>query len=191
MTGRGEFWAPVADELPGAWEKSFIDWPGLGSVPASPDANSFEDLVRLVLQQLNVPAVLVAQSMGGVVAVRVALQAPDKVSGLVLCATSGGIDVEALGGADWRVNYRRAWPAVPDWAYEKGEDLSPRLSSILVPALLVWATRDPISPLAVGKRLADFLPEATFATVDSDNHMFAAANGGVVAEMIRGHLTGR
>jgi pimeloyl-ACP methyl ester carboxylesterase len=58
----------------------------------------FDDLVRLVEAELTEPSTLVAQSMGGIVAVRVALRQPTQVRRLVLVATSGGVDVERLGG---------------------------------------------------------------------------------------------
>lgn len=91
--GDGGFWRPLI---------GLLDWPGLGAVPPSPDVNGFDDLVRLTLHALDEPADLVAQSMGGVVALRVALERPDLVRRLVLVATSGGIDVTGLGAADWR-----------------------------------------------------------------------------------------
>ena len=53
--------------------------------------------------------------MGGVLAARLAVEKPERVSRLVLTATSGGVDVARLGGAEWRAGYRAARPEVPDW----------------------------------------------------------------------------
>ncbi|HEY9217342.1 MAG TPA: GNAT family N-acetyltransferase, partial [Phenylobacterium sp.] len=78
------FWRPLADRLPAAWSKRFLGWPGLGDQPADADVNSVDDLVRLVEAQLgDGPADLLAQSMGGVVALQVALRNPGKVRRLV------------------------------------------------------------------------------------------------------------
>ncbi|MGC4092934.1 MAG: alpha/beta fold hydrolase, partial [Polyangiaceae bacterium] len=75
------------------------------------------------------PAALFAQSMGGVIATQVALQKPDLVKSLVLSVTSGGIDVAALGGVDWRARFRRQNPNLPDWFLEARDDLTLRLRS--------------------------------------------------------------
>ncbi len=58
---------------------------------------------------------LVAQSMGGVVAIGVALAHPDKVRRLVLVATSGGIDVASFDGQEWREEYATEFPDAAPW----------------------------------------------------------------------------
>jgi pimeloyl-ACP methyl ester carboxylesterase len=45
-----------------------------------------------VVQYIDEPTALIAQSMGGVIAARAALERPDMVTRLVLSVTSGGID---------------------------------------------------------------------------------------------------
>jgi CheY-like chemotaxis protein len=47
-SGAAQFWKPVADRLPGGWEKILFDWPGCGAVAADPRVRSFDDLVDLV-----------------------------------------------------------------------------------------------------------------------------------------------
>ena len=87
--GSASFWRPVADRLDADRPKRFFAWPGLGNEPADPNVHGFDDLVAIVLGELFEPADIVAQSMGGVVAIRAALKAPDKVRRLVLTGTSG------------------------------------------------------------------------------------------------------
>ena len=73
-----------------------------GNEPHDPNVRGLDDLVSMVLAAIDEPADLIAQSMGGLVAVRVALAAPGKVRRLVLAATSGGVRMDDLGVADWR-----------------------------------------------------------------------------------------
>src|SRR3979409_534484 len=91
--GAAAFWRPVGDLLPAAWKKVYLAWPGLGAESPDRDVRGFDDLGRLVEAELTDESALVAQSMGGIVAVRVALMHPNKVRRLVLVATSGGVDV--------------------------------------------------------------------------------------------------
>jgi pimeloyl-ACP methyl ester carboxylesterase len=190
MSGAGSFWQPVAQRLPGAWDHVLLDWPGLGAIPPSPRVRKLDDLVTLVLEHLDEPAALVAQSMGGVVAVRAALQAPTLVSHLVLAATSGGIDVAAYGARDWRPDFRRQWPDAPAWAFEKPSDLSSMLPGLAIPSLLLWATRDDISPVHGGERLAAVLPDARLVLVDTDDHGFANTRADDITPDIERHLGG-
>ncbi|MCW5747305.1 MAG: alpha/beta fold hydrolase [Alphaproteobacteria bacterium] len=185
--GRG-FWQPVADRLPAAWDKIFFDWPGLGRIPPAPDVNSFDDLVARVAARLDAPAVLLAQSMGGVIAVRAAQRRPENVAALVLTATSGGIDLAPFGVSDWRPAYRVEHPAAPAWVYDRGPDLSATLAALDVPALLVWATRDALSPAPVGRHLAGLLPRARLLELDSDDHWAARLQADVVAPAIEQHV---
>lgn len=169
-SGAASFWLPVGELLPAAWRKRYIDWPGMGSVPPSPKIASYDDLADLVLDRLEEPTALVAQSMGGLVAVKVAIRRPDRVSHLVLTATSGGIDRRAFELADWHADYRKAHPHAPAWIFEHSRDLSDELRTLHMPVLLVWATRDAISPLAIGRHLAGLMPQARLVEIDSDDH---------------------
>lgn len=46
-----------------------------------------------------------------------------------------------------------------------------RLHEIAVPAAVVWGSRDPFLPVAVGRRLADSLCDATLEVIDGGRHM--------------------
>lgn len=186
MSGSGSFWHPVAQRLPEACDNVLLDWPGLGDVPRSPSVQGFDDLVALVLAELATPSAIVAQSMGGAVAIAAALVAPNAVTKLVLCATSGGVDM--TGAMDWRPTYRDTWPAAPAWALEKPPDRSTDLGRLRQPTLLLWASDDPISPVTVGQHLEKQIPRSTLVVVASDNHMFARDSPQLVAPTIRAHL---
>ena len=192
-SGAGAFWSPVAELLPSAWEKICLDWPGLGHVPPDPGVRGLDDLVDRVLGRVAEggrvePVDLVAQSMGGVVAAQIALRRPELLRRLDLTATSGGIDLAPFGAEDWRPTYRRANPSAAAWITEARVDLGDQLGTVAAPTLLVWSDTDPISPLAVGERLAELLPHARLVVVSGGDHMFARDRADEVAPHILDHL---
>jgi 2-hydroxy-6-oxonona-2,4-dienedioate hydrolase len=189
-TGSGEFWTPVAERLPRDWEPRLFDWPGLGMQPPDPSIRSFDDLVALVLESISGPVHLVAQSMGGAVAMRVALARPSNVRSLVLVATSGGIDVSRFQMQDWRSEYRAEYPHAMSFVTdEQPADLSDQLATVTAPALLIWGKEDPISPPTLGEHLASKLPNARLVVLDHADHMFARDHAETVAPLIQEHLS--
>lgn len=186
--GRTELWRPVADLLAHPAAKVHFGWPGFGAAPPEPDIHGLDDLVAKVVAQIDQPTALIAQSMGGVVAIRVALEVPDLVTHLVLAVTSGGIDVAGLGGQDWRPSFHAANPLLPRWFSAYQEDLSRRLSKITMPSLLLWGDADPISPLRVGERLASLLPHAHLHIVQGGDHDLAETHASFIAPLIDEHL---
>jgi pimeloyl-ACP methyl ester carboxylesterase len=163
--GDPAFWRPVGDRLPADWDKLYFDWPGAGDQPHDPAVRGFDDLVARVASRLDGPAAVVAQSMGGVVAVRLALAHPEKVSRLVLAAISGGVDVDGLGASDWRPAYLRDFPGAASWILNERPDHSADLGRVHVPALLLWAQSD--QP-AGGRRTARVAAAARHAERDRE-----------------------
>ena len=189
--GLATFWQPVADHLPAAWPRAFVDLPGLGGVPADPAVGSYDDLVEHVAARITQPTVLVGQSMGGYLAMAVALRYPARVSHLVLSVASGGLDMASLGATDWRTDYRESYPQAAAWATDQVPDLSPQLPALAMPLLLVWATRDVISPLAVAHRLTALIPSAACMSIDTDDHWVARAFPAETAAAIIGLVAPR
>lgn len=181
------FWRPLADHLPAAWLKTFLGWPGLGRERPSPGVGGWDDLVGLTLEALgdDGPSVdVLAQSMGGYVALAAALRRPDRVRRLVLSCTSGGLDVRGLGGSAWRETYRREFPAAPAWLDAPAPDLSEKLSRLGQPALLLWGGADAISPPAVGRRLASLLPNGSLHIVGGGDHDIVATHATSLARQV-------
>ncbi|HEX9285525.1 MAG TPA: alpha/beta hydrolase [Nitrospirales bacterium] len=189
-SGDGRFWQPVAERLPPC-TKIFIDYPGAGRIPHSPLVRSFDDLVAMTMRHMDRPVDLVAQSMGGVVAVRAALRRPQRVRRLVLTATSGGVNFKSFNHREWRDQYRREYPSAADWVTAYRVDLTDQFSHLNVPTLLLWSDTDEISPLAVGKHLATLLPHADLVVVRGGDHMFARDRADEVAPYIARHLFSR
>ena len=187
-SGNTQFWAPAAKQLRHPGARRFLAWPGFGGVPEEPGVRGIADLVSRVVGHIDGPTALIAQSMGGVVAVRAALQKPDLVRHLVLTVTSGGVDMARLGARDWRPTYRQRNPDLPSWFLDEREDLTERMREIRIPVLLLWGDADPISPVAVGRRLAELLPRAELVVFAGGTHDLALERAAEIAPHIDRHL---
>ena len=187
--GSPEFWKPVGARLPSEWSKFYFGWPGLSDQPSDPAINSYDDLVGLVEARLDGPVDLVAQSMGGLIAVRIALSRPERVRRLVLTATSGGVDVTAFGAVEWRADYRKRYPRSAAWVTDSRVAAKALpVEQILCPTLLIWGDADRISPLAVGQHLKARMPNSELRSIASDDHRFAFTCPDQVAPLIADHL---
>lgn len=187
-SGNRQFWQPLARQLRHPARQVHLGWPGFGDTPAQADVQGMDDLVDLVLQRIDQPTALVAQSMGGIIAVRAALARPALITHLVLSVTSGGVDMGALGASDWRGDYAAAYPQLPRWFVDDHSDLGPRLGQLRMPVLLLWGDCDPISPVAVGQRLAKLLPRACLRVVPGADHDLGLTHAELVAPWLQAHL---
>lgn len=186
--GSPDFWKPVADALPAGWSKEHFGWPGLGAQPHDPAVRGMDDLVARVAARMTEPVDLVAQSMGGVIAARLAIETPALVRRLVLCVTSGGVDMAGLGASDWRESYRKSFPQAASWITEPRSAPALPVERIAAPTLLVWGDADPISPVAVGRHLAARLPDARLEIVAGGDHDVVSTHADHVARLIARHL---
>jgi pimeloyl-ACP methyl ester carboxylesterase len=183
-SGNTRFWKPVADILEYPGEQIFLGWPSFGPTPLDPEVNGIDDLVAMTEQKIDRPSVLIAQSMGGVIAIKAALQKPGLVTGLVLTATSGGVNFHGIEIEDWRKSFQDENPSFPAWFSDYSEDLSPSLGNVKIPALLLWGDSDPVSPLAVGQRLNSHLPHARLHVIHGGNHDLAMTHAKIVGPLI-------
>ena len=187
--GSASFWRPVADKLADLGAVHVFGWPGFGDVPDDSSICSLDDLFHWMVKRLPpVASHVIAQSMGGVLAVRLALNQPDRVASLVLVATSGGVEVARLGAADWRPEYVASLPGLPKWFVDDQTDFTERLAEIRARTLLLWSDADPVSPLSIAKYLAERIPRARLAIVRGGAHAFAQERADEVASLIRSHL---
>jgi pimeloyl-ACP methyl ester carboxylesterase len=190
--GNTRFWQRVSERLQIAGARIFFGWPGFAGVPEDPGVRGFEDLVGRVLTVLNDnanrPVHVLAQSMGGAVALHATLKNPARVTRLVLSATSGGVDVSALGGSDWRPDFMRQFPNAPTWFATHRSDLSEQLKTLDIPTLLLWGDADPISPVAVGEHLKALLPNASLRVLAGADHDLVDNRADDVAPYIAAHL---
>lgn len=189
-SGNRAFWAPLAECLAHPAERVLMGWPGFGTLPADPQVRGIEDLVGQVVARLDRPTALIAQSMGGVVAVLAALQRPEQVTHLVLTVTSGGLDLQSLGAEDWRSEFSACYPQLPAWFCDYHDDLGAQLATLDIPTLLLWGDADPISPVRVGQRLQTLLPHAHLQVFAGGGHDLAQVMAAQVAPWVDGHLAG-
>ena len=186
--GSPEFWQPVAKLLPDQWDKVFFGWPGLGDQPHDPRISSIDDLVRLVEVTIDGPVDLVAQSIGGVIAARIALNRSTVVRRLVLAVTSAGVNMTQFGASDWRADYRSQFPLAADWIMQRAAVAELAVELIDAPTLLIWGDSDPISPVAVGRHLERRIPNAKLHVVPGGDHGLAYNKAEAVAPLIAQHL---
>jgi poly(3-hydroxyoctanoate) depolymerase len=184
-SGNRAFWQPLAERLSAPAERHILGYPGFGGEPPDPAVASIDDIVRRVVARLDRPTALIAQSMGGVIAVRAALEKPQFVTHLVLSVTSGGIDTAALGAQDWRAGGTSAFPG---WFVSFRGDLSHELAQLTQPTLLLWGDNDPLSPVAVGERLNTLFVNSTLHVVRGGEHDLASVHAQALAPLVDAHL---
>lgn len=185
--GAAEFWHPLGALLP-QYEKTYLNWPGLGHEAHKPGLDSLDALTAYAAAHLHSDTVIVTQSMGGIFALRLALLYPQTVKKLVLTAASGGIDVMRFGASDWRPAYRAEYPGAAEWIMTARADHTAEIGSIAQPALLLWGDADTVSPVAVGKHLSGLLPNAALHVIPGGTHSFASDRAAEIAPLVQDFL---
>lgn len=183
-----------------------VDLAGFGATPAPLEAwgsedyaRSLHDLMEKTSAELGRGVVVVGHSFGGRVALRLARQRPDLVSGLVLtgvpqlerasgrkkpplgykvvrAAHKAGMVSEAKMDA-WRYRY-----GSPDYRQAQGvmretfvklvnEDYEEDLASLTCPVELVWGDGDTAAPVDMAGRVAARLPTSHLTICPGVGHM--------------------
>jgi len=182
--GRNQLWDPVSNLIKHPGQKTHIEWPGFGGKPSDPFINGINDLATMVANNINQPTAIIAQSMGGVIAIKVALEKPGYITHLVLAATSGGIDLTSLGAQDWRTSLYDSHPELPNWFYKYQEDLTNELRNISIPTLLLWGDSDPISPVCVGEKIRSIMNNAFLHVSIGGDHDLAETHAPTISRLI-------
>ena len=188
-SGSQGFWQPVLAHLKTDQLSNILAYPGFDGTDPNSAIQNLHDLQEFIAEQIEDDSILIAQSMGGVLATGVALDHPEKVKGLVLLATSGGLNLRQFGCADWRTDYREKFKAVPDWFLQDQTvfDLE-QLASLDVPVLLIWGDHDPLSTVQVGQYLEQSLKHAELHIIKGGAHFFATTHPTKVAALIEAYL---
>ncbi|MBK7404210.1 MAG: alpha/beta hydrolase [Phycisphaerales bacterium] len=108
LVGLNEHWEEVVSRIQGQVRCVMVELPLLDLPTEVCSINGVANLTqRLIRDYLDAPAVLVGNSFGGHVALRVALEQPDIVHGLVLAGSSGLIEKSIV--RDVQIRPSREW----------------------------------------------------------------------------------
>lgn len=191
-SGNTAFFHPLIEKIEKLpWQNAvkIVAYPEFNHQPAYSQVHDFASLQAYVLANIPDDCIIIAQSMGGIFAVTAALQYPEKVKGLVMVATSGGMDLSSFQVQDWRQDYQASDLNYPDWFVEAKADYTVDFAKINMPILLLWGDQDPISPLAVGEFLQQQFPQAVLKIVHDGDHLFLETHADQAAEHIAAYLS--
>lgn len=193
------------------------------NLPGRPDGTAFdriEDSAQWVadeIAELGGPTVLVGHSMGGQIAMEVALKRPESVDGLILIATGARIPVpetvmaETANDFDARCErFIRACYAKPDesniaaladqmrivgrdtvlrdYAAVDSWDGRPRLANLHQPVLVVAGGADRITPPSMSEEFSRGLPNVLSVLVPEAGHLVIVEQYAAVNLLIAGFL---
>lgn len=213
--GSGRHWRWLVQELPAWVAPIVVDLPGHGAspgpVPDSLDAAVERVEALLAGVALDGPLGVAGHSMGGMVALRLALASPATVSHLALVATAATIrphpqlleqlrgdsldeafirDAFTEGVPEERVRLviedlgrTRLAHGAEDFMDVTGHDLHPRLASLTMPALVLIARGDPVISPRRSRALAAGLPDARSVALDGGHYLHIERPGDVAAEL--------
>lgn len=198
-----------------------LDLPGHGrsDPPGATSVRDYAAAVGALVTALGPDrVVLLGHSLGGAVALNVALQPPANLSGLVLLATGARLlvseqllawsnaDIERA--ADFIVSYGYSTAAPPHLAEPSRQeliacgpatlsgdliacqeyDIRPSLGGIATPALVIGGSVDKLVPPALTAELASGLPRAAYAVLDGAGHYLMLEQPEEVARLVTDFL---
>ncbi len=197
-----------AGRTPASWGPQLARFEGALAValPGHPDGDPLvgaPDMARWVIaevEEIPGPLVMVGHSLGGAVALEVALQRPDLVAGLVLVSTGARLPVpdHAFARIDDDFEAECARLVEESWLHHEPElirrgtlsviamgpdslradylsaqqhDVRSLLGEISAPALVIAGEADPLVPQWLSQELADGLPLASMAVIPEAAHV--------------------
>ncbi len=202
--GRAELFAAQRRDLDQWFNVCALELPGHGQTPG-PALDRVEAYASWVAAQLDksgaTPAAVLGHSLGGAVALTVALERPDLLSGLILLGTGARLRVlpAILDGMVDR--FSDTVKMIVDFAYGQGVslkdkalgveqmlavgpqtllgdfvacntfDVTDRLAEVKVPTLVITGEDDRLTPVKYGQSLADAVPGARFMTIGRAGHV--------------------
>jgi pimeloyl-ACP methyl ester carboxylesterase len=210
-------WPPQLRRLPGATVYT-LDLPGHGRSggAACDTVTGYAEAVAAFLDEADIErAVIAGHSMGGAIALTLALDFPDRVAGLVLIATGARLRVAPAILEGIRLNFRSsvelvsrsAWSPTADPALvERGRralleagpavllgdfvacdhfDVMERLGKIAAPTLVIAGSDDMLAPPKYARFLAEHISAARCEIVADAGHMVMLERPAEVTQAVR------
>jgi len=197
-----------AGRTPASWGPQLARFEGALAValPGHPDGAplhgtaAMADWVIAEMEGVPGPLVMVGHSLGGAVALQVALARPDLLAGLVLVSTGARLPVpdDAIERIDLDFEAECARMVEQSWLHHEPDlirrgtnsviamgpeslradyvsarehDLRGRLGDLGAPALVVSGEEDPLVPTWLSEELADELPDSSLAVIAGTAHV--------------------
>lgn len=198
-----ETWAPLAGSLKGL-ELVAVDLPGTGGTPPVRRPLRMAGLARIVAGLLDAlereKIDVLGYSFGGVVAQELAWRAPERVSRLVLCATSPGVGslppislsglaalipgrTAGLDGPRSVLGYLHQLYAVSGWTS------APWLRHVRHRTLILHGGKDRLAPALNARAMAAVMPNARLRIVPGAGHLFLLEAPELVSRQLISFLT--
>jgi pimeloyl-ACP methyl ester carboxylesterase len=199
-----------------------IDLPGHGALIDQPGRSTIADYTAVVVRFLDAlhitRAVFVGHSMGGAIALKLALDQPDRVAGLVLIATGARLRVHPAMLNDILHNPQSAAQQISDWSWSRqvppeirqgmvkrllaippqtlhddfaacnAFDVSERVNTIQAPTLILVGSDDQMTPLKYSTFLAERIGGSRLQVIPNAGHMLPLEQPAVVTANITNWL---
>ena len=213
LVDRAEIWDRVAAPLAERGRTAFVDQRGHGESDAPPGPYRREDLaddVSALIGKLGADrAVLVGHSMGGIVSMATALVYPEQIAGLVLIGTASQCNERTAGWYERiaQAGEKQGIEGLRRAIYGKestkeivgdvqgishvtrmlkslhADPLTPKLSAVGCPVLLIVGDEDPMGPKA-SSIIASQFPDAALLTVPDCGHWVHVSKPELVIDAI-------
>jgi len=201
----------------------FLDLPGHGASPPIPNITieSYAAAVSDFLAELDEPAILVGHSMGGAIALEVALTTRTNLRGLVLAGAGcrlpvsqkllSGLNSDYESTADSIIRYcfsKNADPELLVRARAEMRNTSPEIvradfnactafdrcadaGNVRIPTLIVCGEKDIMTPPAFSQQLHSVIPDSRLEVVPRGSHMLMLEFPNEFNDILSGEVVGK
>jgi pimeloyl-ACP methyl ester carboxylesterase len=215
--GDHTIWGEQLRELAPNFSVAALDLNGHGRSPAREGEGfqTYTEDVLAVLEALAMPTVVVGHSMGGAIALMVALQRPKNLVGLGLVGTGAKLRVHPQILELCQTDFERAIDFIVQWAFAEQSppelreracaqmrrngaqallrdfsscntfDVMARLSEIALPTLILCGRDDKLTPVKYSEYLQQNIPTAQLKIIEGAGHMVMLEQPKAVTQALR------
>ncbi|MCX8103005.1 MAG: alpha/beta hydrolase [Candidatus Bipolaricaulota bacterium] len=215
--GDHTLWGQQLRDLAQNFTVAALDLNGHGRSPAraGDGVQTYVADVLAVLEALAAPTVLVGHSMGGAIALTVALQRPKNLIGLGLVGTGAKLKVHPQILELCQTDFERAVELVISWAFAEHADpalkdkardsmhrngqaalsrdflscstfdVMNRLSEISVPTIVICGREDKLTPVKYSEYLQQNIPSAQLKILERAGHMAMLEQPTAIAQALQ------